>query len=72
MNKPKKACNLQGFMKVDHILCLIKFLVNHLEINSMGHIPRFHTLKMGEILDKKVEHDQRTVDVFPKMVQYNQ
>lgn len=52
MNKPMKACNLQGFMRVGHILCLTKVLDNDLEINSMGHIPRFHTLKMGEILDK--------------------
>jgi hypothetical protein len=72
MNKPMKACNLQGFMRVGHILRLTKILGNDLEINSMGHIPRFHTLKMGEILDKKLEHDQRTINMFSKMVQYNQ
>jgi hypothetical protein len=40
MNKPKEACNLQGFMRVDHILCLTKVLVSHLEINFMAHIAR--------------------------------
>jgi hypothetical protein len=49
-----------------------KILVNYLETNSMGHTPRIHTLKIGKILDKKVEHDKRTVNMLPKMVQYNQ
>jgi hypothetical protein len=30
-------------MRVDHILCLTKVLVNHLEINSMGHSKVSHT-----------------------------